>query len=319
MIGLRGSGFGLRGAFPSHRLPSATKPEARSPKPNPVLIGLLALASCVPDLDQRTSIVDRPIVLAVVAEPAEAAPDKTVAYHALVATPDGEAASPMLAWAYCTQPKPPTEDNAVSSACLDDPGVPLAGTGADATGTIPNDACARFGPNPPGAGFRPRDPDPTGGYYQPVRVTGDGLVSFGLDRIHCDLANAPPEIVAQYRLRYHDNQNPPPPTWDVPATARAGATIALHVSWPAAAAEPYVSYDVSTVSLVDRREAMRVSFYATAGRFDTDAAGVAEDDPATAVDDAWTAPATPGPVTIWAVLRDSRGGVSIARTIVQVQ
>lgn len=284
-----------------------------------VSIGLLTLASCVPDLDQRTSIVDRPIVLAVVAEPAEAAPGASVAYHALVATPDGEASAPALAWAYCTQPKPPTEDDAVAAACVDDPGIAIAGTGADATGTIPAKACQLFGPNPPGDGFRPRDPDPTGGFYQPVRVRGDALLSFGLDRIACDLANAPPDVVAAYRARYHANRNPPPPALDAPATVAPGQAITLHAGWPADAAEPYVSYDLATVALVDRREAMRVSFYATAGRFDTDAAGVAEDDPATAVDDAWTAPAAPATVTLWAVLRDSRGGVSITRTTIDVR
>jgi len=248
---------------------------------------LLVIASCVPDLDQRTSIVDRPMVLAIVAEPAEAKPGTSVTYQALVTSPM------TLEWAYCTQPKPPTEDGAVSSACLDDPGLPI--------GTMPEDACMNFGPNPPGDGFRPRDPDPTGGFYQPIRVRGDAVITFGLQRISCDLANAPPDVVADYRARY------------------PGQTIALHASWPADAAEAYVSYDLATVSLRDRRESLRVSFYATAGRFETDAAGVAEDDLATSIDDAWTAPAEAGTVTMWTVFRDSRGGASIATYSIAVQ
>jgi hypothetical protein len=189
----------------------------------------------------------------------------------------------------------------------------------------------QFGPNPPGMGFRPRDPDPTGGFYQPVGVRGtvDGadVTTFGLDRIRCDLANAPPEIVTACRMRYANNQNPPALALDgggAPldgASVAAGTTIALHASWPAGAAEPYVSYDPSTVALVDRLESLRVSFYATAGRFDTDAAGVDEADAATvtAVDDAWTAPAAPGPVTIWTVFRDSRGGAAVARYAITVR
>ena len=291
---------------------------------------LLIVAACVPDLDQRTSIVDRPEILAVVAEPAEAPAGAMVSYHALVATPDGEAIMPALTWAFCTQPKPPTEDDAVSSACVDEPGLAIAGTGADATGTIPSTTCTLFGPNPPGPGFRPRDPDPTGGFYQPVRVRGADALAFGLDRISCDLANAPPTIVGQYRARYHANQNPPAlalTTGGAPvdgAIVDAGATIPLHAAWPADAAEPYVSYDVGTVSLVDRREGLRVSFYATAGRFDTDGAGVDEGAAATttAIDDAWTAPGPAGPsgpVTLWTVLRDSRGGASIARYAITIR
>lgn len=291
-------------------------------------IAIVLVGACVPDLDQHTSIVDRPEILAVIAEPAEAPAGTMVSYHALVATPDGEAVAPSLSWAYCTKPKPPTEDDAVSTACLDDPGVMLTGTGADATGTIPQATCMLFGPNPPGAGFRPRDPDPTGGFYQPVRVSGDGALTFGLDRIACDLANAPPAVVADFRARYHANQNPPAITLTTGgnpvdgAIVDAGATIDLHASWPDGAAEPYVSYDPSTVSVVDRREGLRVSFYATAGRFGTDAAGVAENDPRTSIDDTWTAPGPPGPpgpVTIWIVVRDTRGGASIARTSITIR
>jgi hypothetical protein len=297
------------------------------------LLALLAVGACVPDLDQRTSIVDKPEVLAVVAEPAEAKPGTAVTYHALLATPGGEPVNAPLAWSYCTDPKPPTEDDAVSVLCLSDAGVALTvgAGGLDATGTLPMDTCMQFGPNPPGQGFRPRDPDPTGGFYQPVGVRGtvDGaaVTTFGLDRIHCDLANAPPEIVTSFRMRYTDNQNPPALALDTGgapvdgATVAAGATIPLHASWPAAAAERYVSYDPSSVALVDRIESLRVSFYATAGRFDTDAAGVDEADAAsiTAVDDAWTAPAGPGPVVIWTVFRDSRGGAAVARYTVTVR
>lgn len=297
--------------------------------PAAAALAAAALAACTPDLDQRTSRVDAPVVLAVVAEPAEAAPGDTVTYHALVATPDGEPAAPALDWAYCTQPKPPTEDDAVSVRCLDDPGVALSATGADATGTMPTDACQLFGPNPPGDGFRPRDPDPTGGFYQPVRVRGDvdgaAVLTFGLDRIACDLANAPPAAVADFRARYQRNVNPPAPTLTAggaPVDGLAvapGATVTLHAAWPDGAAEPYVAYDPVSETVVDRRESLRLSFYATAGELAADTRGVAEDDPATAVDDDWTAPAAPGTVYLWTVLRDSRGGAAVARYAITVQ
>jgi hypothetical protein len=288
------------------------------------------IAGCVPDLDQRTSIIDRTQILAVVAEPAEAKPGTVVAYHALVATPDGEAIAPVLDWAYCTQPKPPTEDGAVSTACLDEGGIALAvsASGADATGTLPAMGCTLFGPNPPGPGFRPRDPDPTGGFYQPLRVRGAEAITIGLDRLACELAGAPPDVVRDFRARYHANQNPSGLSLTTDGGApvdgahvAAGATIALHAAWPIFAAEPYAWYDPASVSVITRRESLRVSFYATAGRFDADAAGVGEDDPAStvSVDDAWTAPASPGTVTMWTVLRDSRGGAAIARYTIAVE
>src|SRR5262249_29512481 len=144
---------------------------------------------------------------------------------------------------------------------------------------------------------------------------------FGLDRLACELGSAPPEIVREFRARYRLNQNPPALALTLADDGTAvdglhvarGATIALHAAWPADAAEAYVSYDLASVRVIDRREALRVSFYATAGRFAADAAGVAEDSAAIAIDDAWTAPAAPGAMTLWTVLRDSRGGASVAR------
>ena len=57
---------------------------------------------------------------------------------------------------------------------------------------------------------------------------------------------------------------------------------------------------------------MRVSWYATAGAFDTETTGRAEDDPATTTPNGWSAPGAPGVVHVWIVLRDSRGGVDFA-------
>jgi hypothetical protein len=76
-----------------------------------------------------------------------------------------------------------------------------------------------------------------------------------------------------------------------------------------AGAERYVRLDPTVGALVDRREAMAVAWYATAGAFDFDRAGRRGDDLATTSDNAWRAPTTPGKVTLWVVLRDDRGGV----------
>jgi hypothetical protein len=55
---------------------------------------------------------------------------------------------------------------------------------------------------------------------------------------------------------------------------------------------------------------MRVSWYSTAGSFTDDRTGRAETDLLTTTDNIWTAPGTAGTVMMWAVLRDSRGGLA---------
>jgi hypothetical protein len=85
-------------------------------------------------------------------------------------------------------------------------------------------------------------------------------------------------------------------------------------------AENYVYFDLVTRGLIDRREAMRVSWYANAGAFADDRTGRTEQEPTeTATANTWTAPATPGTVTLWVVLRDSRGGTGWKSYRVTVQ
>ncbi len=274
------------------------------------LLAVLALAACDEGLDQRLAIVDQTRVLAVIAEPAEATPRTPVMFHAVVASPDGPvAASP--SWAFCAAPKPPTEDNAVSDACIGEDQLLALGTGPTAMGTLPADGCLRFGPDvPPGTDFRSRDPDATGGYYQPVRVAlpSDGLLAFGLTRITCKLPRAPTEVALEYDQRYVANQNPvlAPMVLDrVPADT----DVTLRAAWPASSVESYLYFDPAAQMLVERRESMRVSWFATGGSLAVDASAVGEADSATEVSTTWHTPAA-GRAWIWVVLRDARGGIA---------
>jgi len=70
--------------------------------------------------------------------------------------------------------------------------------------------------------------------------------------------------------------------------------------------------------LVPHRESMRVSWFASAGSFEHEVTGRDEGDLATTTDNSWSAPATAGPVHLWIVLRDSRGGVDFAAYELQV-
>lgn len=171
------------------------------------------------------------------------------------------------------------------------------------------------------AAGRPADPDSTGGYYQPVRVLDDAatpsLVSI---RIRCGLPDATPDQAMTFLRDYVANANPVissvtladlplvPLERDATATAQvaSGETIDLAVRWPTCVdapcggAEPYLWFDPAARALTTRQEAMRVSWFATDGTFETSHAPTV----------GWTAPATAGPVTVWVVLRDDRGGTT---------
>jgi hypothetical protein len=83
--------------------------------------------------------------------------------------------------------------------------------------------------------------------------------------------------------------------------------------------ERYLDYDREKRELVVRREALRVAWYGTAGGYDAERTGVSDQAPAGSSKNGWTAPAQPGSVTLWAVLRDSRGGVGFRQLTVNVR
>lgn len=275
---------------------------------------LLFAVGCRNALDQRLAIVEQPRVLAIVSEPPEVRPGGQVTLSALVGDRDGTI-EPALLWAWCAAPKPPTEDNAVAPGCLGDQ-VALLGDTPKVTATVPADACRTFGPDVIAAGFRPRDPDPTGGYYQPARA--DSTIAdpaFGFARITCNLANVPSEVAQTYRTEYAPNRNPalePLAIDGVVNTAEVPrqTEVALVATWPTQAVETYVYYDANTQRITTRREAMRVSWFATAGELSVDASAIGETDAQNSVSTTWKTPDAPGSATLWLVLRDSRGGLA---------
>lgn len=292
-------------------------------------------AGCRPDLDDRESLITAPRVLAIRGEPAEAKPGQTVRYALLLATPEGPVATPNAHWAFCMTPKALTENGAVSAACLGDGVRPLAASAPEIEAALPSEGCNLFGPEVTSADLRPRDPDVTGGYYQPLRVQvfGHGapedapLVAFGLHRITCNLANAAAEVARDFGLRYAANRNPEiasltasldgrPVTLD--AVAR-GARLTWRVSWSAESAEPYVVYDLAQRGLVTRREALRVSWFATSGVFAHDRTGRDEAELDAFSENEWTAPQVGSHVHVFVVVRDARGGVAYATQPLQVR
>ncbi|HKQ70768.1 MAG TPA: hypothetical protein VJT73_15585 [Polyangiaceae bacterium] len=87
--------------------------------------------------------------------------------------------------------------------------------------------------------------------------------------------------------------------------------------------EPYVHFDLTTRTVVPRREAMRLSWYTTAGTLRDDRTGSTEEDVvarnSSSSENVWSAPTTPQTATLWVVLRDSRGGSSWKAYRVTVQ
>lgn len=296
-----------------------------------LLLSSLLLGACAPDLGAEPWLVSSARMLAVRAVPAEVKPGADATYTAFMATPDGVGdgsdVGAQLSWSLCEAPKPLSENDTVSSACISDGDslVPV-GMGSTLSVKIPEDACQRFGPDPPPqkAGeppLRPRDADITGGYYQPLRVDDGTGTSFALQRITCSLAGASAKVASDFRARYQSNVNPELGALtlrdasgnDVPLTALpADATLTLHVEWPSTSVESYPVLDITTRALVDRREALRVSWFVAAGSLALSHSGRDPEDDATFAENTWHTPVA-GPVSLWVVLRDDRGGVDFAK------
>src|SRR5262249_28756188 len=149
---------------------------------------------------------------------------------------------------------------------------------------------------PPGD-FRPRDPDATGGFYQPVRVDWSGQTSFAFVRLRCGAGRVATDVALEFAARYVPNQNPQP----IDLTLDQGR---LAVRWPAGAREPFVRVDPAFERVVEDVEAITVSWLVTAGSVAT--ARVAGGEEGAEVE--WLDSAG---ASAFAVVRDSRGGAAV--------
>lgn len=266
----------------------------------------LVLVGCVPTFEDRLGLVDEPRILAVRGTPAEVRPGESVALEALVVSPTGLDAS-TVAWAYCDQPRTVEERTGVTAACLR--GDQLVPVGALAT--VPFDACARFGPNPPPVEGdepprRPADPDPTGGYFLPLHASTEAVQAFGFQRIRCDLEGATRAVFDAFEDRYEANRHPTIAPLDLPAVLDPGTTLDLVMKAGADDAEPYVVYVAEESALFDRVETLTAFVYVTAGDLSLTQVSLVEGQGTTQ----FTAPDEPATVHGWVVLVDARGGLA---------
>ncbi len=326
---------------------------ARVPLTLGSLLVLFTGSACKPDLEGRPSLVDAPRVLAIRSQAPEVEPGTRVVYDVLVARPLGSGVDLGYDWALCTIPKPLAESGPIAQACLQpsSPAAQPIGNTESVEALIPSSGCAVFGPLPPDQkpgqpAVRPQDPDTTGGYYQPVRLlttTSGGAAEYqvGVTRLSCGIAaGASQEVAIAFAKEYHPNTTPgidavdwatgtgEPITIDVtpgaaPQTVAAGSVVQLRVRWagcpdspsevPCTGSEAYASYDPVQGVLQYRREAIRVSWYATHGDFAYDRTGRAEVEATiSGTSNTWTAPGTPTTVRFWLVIRDDRQGIGWA-------
>lgn len=308
-----------------------------------VLVGTLTVAACRPDLPLTLSRVTGPRLLAVRAEPAEVAPGASSALSALLVDERGSTIDTGTRWWFCGERKPLSELGPVSPRCaVGDAALTPIGVGLDVNGNVPLDACRLFGPDVPEStasepAGRPVDPDYTGGYYQPIRVETGAATAVDRLRLACGLAGATLGQLVAFRARYRANVNPAIASLQVvdgpelvprergDNRARRGERLALRAAWPSctdggcAGAEPYVVLDPVTRTLVDRRETIRVSWFATDGEFGEDRTGREDTDVSTTSDNVWTTPAQGGTVTMWLVVRDSRGGAGWSTYVINIE
>jgi hypothetical protein len=294
-----------------------------------VLVAVAAAAGCRPSLDDRPWLVTTLQILGVKADPPEVAPGGAVTMEVVALDPTSAVDPSATAWTLCRAPKPLGESRVVAPDCL----MPAAAdvVGSPATLTIPPDACQVFGPNTPqpapGAPpTRPRDPDATGGYFQPATVVLDGAIAVALERVTCGLPDASLDVVRAYQAAYRPNQNPiiAAITLTVdgaaadPSSIAPGARVAVAVSWAPGSAETFPVFDRASSTLVDTTEVLSASWYVTAGDLDRAVAEVVDPGLLSAAT-TWTVPGVVTTAQILVVLRDSRGGVDSARATINVR
>jgi hypothetical protein len=289
-----------------------------------LVLAAFLLAACRPDFGLPVSVVTAPRVLAVIAEPPEVRPGEAVHLRTVAGGPEGQL-DPRADYAFCTSPRPLVESNVVNPDCLGTASTPIATAAESAEATLAADACLEFGPDTPAQTpgqppLRPRDPDVTGGFYAPVKVSVPGATeAIALVRLRCNLTHASAQAAVAFAARYLPNTNPSLSSLTLElddgtpvdlAAVPASSELTLRVTWPDGTAEPFVVHDPQSDALLDHRESLRVSWFTTAGEIPVVTTGRGEEDPATNSTTRWQTPPS-GAGTLWAVLRDSRGGAAV--------
>ena len=269
-----------------------------------LLVLTLLLCACAPAVVDEPWRIVSPRVIAVTADPPEAAPGQHVTLTAIVA---GAESQTELRWAPCERRRPFAQNESVERSCIGDlDDAPVGGVENDIV--LSADVCARFGPDAPGEGLRPRDPDSTGGWYQLVGVKLGEASSFASVRLWCRPAGVSLEVAQAWAAAARPNTNP---GFTLSASIAgqavdfdalpAGAALDLHADWSDSPEESFVV--VEDGALQQAVERYDVSWFVTAGSLLSarSSSGTGR----------WVLPAEPGVGALWAVLRDDRGALAV--------
>ena len=278
------------------------------------------LMACVAPERRSDSQITTPRIIAVVATPPEVPPGGMLHLRALVASPD-PSATPALSWSFCRTPRAPSDDTSASVACAEQAEQPIDGNLSEVDAIVPRDACKVFGSETP-AGTAPNRADSTGGYYQPVRVAlADGGVAVLRQRIRCALPNAPLSAARSYTEDYISNRAPGISTVRLfadelevdPSAVPQGVALRVRVELAEGASESYLFYEPHSGVLETKQELLTTSWFASDAKFSkasVPATGPAAENALEVAGDATGA-------ALWIVLRDDRGGSTVATLLLR--
>jgi hypothetical protein len=244
-------------------------------------------------------------LLQVKADPAEVAPGEPVTMTATFANLGG--ATPAITWDACLLPPPPASGQSVNEDCINLEGgdmiVPL-GTGETIATMMPMIGLENVGL-----------PDQTNGFYLPVRLRleadGARLTAFYRLRIFLGtLRNQNPMLTGIYHVPSADAGAADQVMLDdaAPLEVHDKEELPLRALLSPESAEPYDVFDGDPRTTPARHvtEAVRVSWFTTAGTFDNEVTGIAKPDTTLTLDK--HLPSSGEIIHIWAIARDERGG-----------
>lgn len=298
-----------------------------------LLLPLLLCSSClsIPEFDEP-SIVDRPRVLAIVAEPPEVAPGQTVELSAMLAAPTGEDIRDYpVRWSVCAAFFTEIRGSQYGDEPQDQgcgPDAPSFGDGPVAT--LPGEVTAALFANLDLAAeaFGSLLPEDT---VEAIRQeVGLPLLVEATVETEGRVVRAAKRVLVNGSGRSH--RNPPPPSFELGGVAigavagerfECRATDGEPVRWPtgsevelapiliAGEEDPELEYWVERYPIlnargevVERAEKPFYSWFSTGGKFEQ---GVTE---APLRNEIWKTPELAGPTPLWLVVRDGHGGTS---------
>jgi hypothetical protein len=135
-------------------------------------------------------------------------------------------------------------------------------------------------------------------------------------RLRCRLAEAPLSLAVEFAKNYASNANPRLLSLNASLNGRpielsklqAGDAAILTAEWSTESTESYANFDRKQQAIVEMRETLQVDWYVSAGTWETSTTLFDSENTAPQANNVWLAPKDASEVSLWVVLRDSRGG-----------